>query len=143
MPARMRMASAPAHAHGECPCACAWRARTNRSSGVRVLRGGDNRIPLALCVCAAWFEEAFFRPSPAGHQVCLDHAGVAWTFGLGRRGRLGHGDGVTQRAPRAVPMPEGAAPLVDVAAGGAHTVFVDVAGAACVCPLSSENTKAA
>ena len=95
------------------------------------------------------------------HSVALDSQGRAYTWGFGKRGRLGHGDGRTYYAPHCVEFDRGStegepatgpadkpavseeqkAPgpvLVDVSAGGAHTLFVTATGDAYSCGIGGD-----
>ena len=96
------------------------------------------------------------------HSVALDSQGRAYTWGFGKRGRLGHGDGRTYYTPHLVAFdrtgpaegepetecaadqpvlkePKAAGPvLVDVSAGGAHTLFVTAAGDAYSCGIGGD-----
>ena len=81
------------------------------------------------------------------HSVALDVRGNAYSWGYGRRGRLGHGDGRTQFTPLRVtcegpPAEAAAAPtgvrLVDVSAGGAHSLFVSASGDAYSCGVGGD-----
>ena len=96
------------------------------------------------------------------HSVALDCQGRAYTWGFGRRGRLGHGDGRTYYAPHRVTFRAGpdssgecrpeqepeqeqeeeqeasVLRLVDVSAGGAHTLFVAASGDVYSCGVGGD-----
>lgn len=89
------------------------------------------------------------------HSVALSSQGRAYTWGFGRRGRLGHGDGRTYYTPHGVAFDKksdkGEAGhvkaggtktfdlvLVDVSAGGAHTLFVAASGDAYSCGIGGD-----
>eukprot|EP01052_Picozoa_sp_SAG31_P018172 SAG31_NODE_1275_length_9050_cov_1.986929_1_plen_559_part_00 len=75
------------------------------------------------------------------HSVCLDSNGTAYTWGLGRGGRLGlPGQQTVRFWPTALDNSKAfaGAPLVDIAAAGGHTIFVDSSGVAFGCGCTAE-----
>ena len=74
-------------------------------------------------------ERVVMLAAGAEHTVALSKEGHVFTWGLGRDGQLGHGDGEDQQAPRQVePERFGGERVVFVAAGGHHTVAVTAGG---------------
>ena len=73
------------------------------------------------------------------HSVALDSRGRAWSWGYGRRGRLGHGDGRTRYAPTPISFGDSEpVKLVDVSAGGQHTLLVAESGDAYACGVGGD-----
>jgi len=61
------------------------------------------------------------------HSLALCSQGAVWSWGWGRWGQLGHGDQSKQLSPRRIATLT--APVVQVAAGGAHSLALGADGA--------------
>ncbi|RUS84732.1 hypothetical protein EGW08_007519 [Elysia chlorotica] len=61
------------------------------------------------------------------HVLLLSHFGCVYSFGLGSRGQLGHGDVEMERTPRLIEALEGVK-MVGIQAGGWHSLSVSESG---------------